>query len=251
MSEILEHSSNVESIPESKHEIQDAREKNIFAAFGWDPAEFRRKMTEYYYHDFLEKQETEYTLEFEKYGDLSLYHFSDETFTMEGPNCYAFAMKLPLNPLTGLPFECRPTPGDLSHGFDPEIARQSLEVLNFGTPQQQKNFFYKMMKDDASVLGMDIKEVEKDYQPGDGEWMIALAVTDNLINNPGSFTDFHFYRKGEEGNWYHKPGTSQVENTNARGNLIFDPSECDRGEYKHFLGYYAVKKLSGLEVEHE
>lgn len=236
---------------EMSKETMDVKQKETFSAFGWDPAEFRKKSVESYYHDVLDRQASEFELEYEKYGDRSLYELSEETFSMEGPNCYAFAMQLPVNPLTGCPFESRPTPGEIAHGFDSEVVQKSSYLLNFGTPKEQKAFYSEMMKDDAEALGMSIKEVDRDYKTKDGEWMIALAVTDNILESPNSIPDFHFYRKGEEGNWYHKPGTTPVENTNAKGNIIFDPLECDRGNYKHFLGYYVVSGAKNSEVEHE
>lgn len=238
----IEHVSESGEMTETLQELKDTREKDVFSAFNWDPAEFRRKSNEYYYHEFLEKQFTEFEGELAVYGASELYHFSPETFIMEGPNCYAFAMKLPINPMTELPYQIRPMPGEFSHGPDSNVSERIREILDFGSPQEQKRYFTEMMQDDAKALGMNLKEVDRDYKLKEGEWMIALAVTDNVIDNPQSMCDFHFYRKGEEGVWYHKPGTNQVENTDAEGNLIFDPGQCSRGYYNHFLGYYAVSR---------
>lgn len=234
---------------EVRLKMQDAREKELFSAFNWDPVEFRRKTNERYYHEFLENQSMEFENELKKYMDPSLYEFSWETYYKEGPNCYAFAMQLPLNPLTGRPYEIRPRPGEFAHGLHSGIAEKTWQLLCYGSPQEQKNFFTEMMKDDAKALGMSLKEVDKGYKPGEGEWVIALAATDNLHESPQDMPDFHFYRKGEEGNWYHKPGTEPVQNTDAEGKLIFDPGECNRGLYSHFLGYYAVSgQMDGREV---
>lgn len=229
-------------MPEKIQKLKDTREKEVFAAFNWDPAEFRRKSNEYYYQEFLEKQSVEFEGEIAAYGGSELYHFSLETFLMEGPNCYAFAMKLPVDPITKLPYQIRPVPGEFSHGSDRNFHEKTSEILNFGSSQEQKMYFTEMMQDDARALGMNLKEVDKEYEPEEGEWMIALVATDNVIDNPNAIRDFHFYRKGEEGVWYHKPGTNQVENTDAEGKLIFDPGECSRGCYNQFLGYYAVSR---------
>lgn len=221
----------------------DEHEKKLYTTFDWDPESFRKSVLETHVNEALELKCSEYVEESEKYEDEKLYEMSEETGSLEGPNCYAFALQLPLNPLTGASFEIRPMPGSFSHGFDSDFYDKTCDILDYGTPDEQKKFFTKMMKDDAKELGMQIKEVSRNYQPQDGEWLMALATTDNLLENPFMSTDFHFYRKGKDGNWYHKPGMSPVEYTNRRGDTITDPGTCNRGKYKNFLGYYAVSKI--------
>ena len=243
LSEFIQEVRATAEVPE--REKLDATEKKTFSAFGWDPEEFRRKSMEIYYQDFLDQETAEFLSEREKYEDDALYELSSETFMREGPNCYAFAMQWPLNPALDTPFSIRPVPGNLSHGFHGDVNERSMELLSFGTPQQQKEFYSAMMKDDAESLEMSVREVDGNYRPKDGEWIIALATTENLTENPYSHCDFHFYRKGNENIWYHKPGTGEVENTDAKGNLIFDPAECNRGAYRHFLGYFAISGSTG------
>lgn len=50
--------------------------------------------------------------------------------------------------------------------------------------------------------------------------------------------DFHWYRLDSNTRWSHKPGQTPVRNTDNSGNLINDPSNCDRGNYTNFCGFY-------------
>ena len=60
--------------------------------------------------------------------------------------------------------------------------------------------------------------------------------------------DYHFYRQNTDGTWSHKPGTSEVRNTDfsAERNIIYDPEYSDRGFYDDFIGFYAVTPWGGL-----
>ena len=236
----------VTETPLESLERVDMRERMLFADFGWDPTEFRNVCNQRYYQEFLERENAELTVEQETYENPSLYEFSGLTCMLEGPNCYAFAMQWPINPLTDSNFMLRPSPGDLAHGFGSFATEQRIDNLRFGDAQDMKDFFLKMMRDDTSALGMSIKEVDQNYQPKEGEWLIALATSENTFENPDSICDYHFYRKGTEGVWYHKPGPGgRVQDVDSAGNHIFDPAECARGPYQKFLGYFAVTGPEG------
>ena len=83
------------------------------------------------------------------------------------------------------------------------------------------------------------------------------AVADALIDNPGANNkcpseghlvalviapgwDFHWYRKGRNGYWSHKPGGTAVTNLDNSGNLIPDPRTADRGPYTDFCTFMTV-----------
>jgi hypothetical protein len=62
--------------------------------------------------------------------------------------------------------------------------------------------------------------------------MVALVIW------PG--VDFHWYRKGKNGYWSHKPGGTQATNLDNSGAVIPDPQTADRGGYTSFCSYMVV-----------
>lgn len=63
------------------------------------------------------------------------------------------------------------------------------------------------------------------------------AIRDDLIDSP---RDFHWYRKGRNGRWTHKPGGTAVTNLDNSGNVITDPRTADRGAYTDFCTFMTV-----------
>jgi len=59
-----------------------------------------------------------------------------------------------------------------------------------------------------------------------------------LVIAPG--WDFHWYRKGRNGYWSHKPGGTPVTNIDSSGNLIPDPRTANRGPYTVFCTFMVV-----------
>lgn len=234
--------------PEELNEIKPQKELNdkadtLFAEFGWNSEEFKRIRNENLYKEFLSKESEEFFLEKELYENPELYRYCEETGFEEGPNCYAFAMRWPYNPLTKDVFSPRPSPGELSHGEKASVILS--DKIWTENPEGLKPLFSKMMKDDAAICGLSIKEVDKDYKTEAGEWMIALVSTDIRTLPIYELPDFHFYRKGDSGAWYHKKGTTEVTDVDDSGKMIYDPAICNRGNYEAFLGYYAVKAQKG------
>ena len=72
----------------------------------------------------------------------------------------------------------------------------------------------------------------KNRCPEDGH-LVALVIA------PG--WDFHWYRKGEDGMWTHKPGGTPATNVGNSGHLISDPRTADRGPYTSFCTFMVVK----------
>jgi hypothetical protein len=66
--------------------------------------------------------------------------------------------------------------------------------------------------------------------------LVALVVW------PGAWPngDYHWYRKGRNGLWTHKPGPTAVTNLDNSGNLIADPRTADRGPYTQFCTFMVV-----------
>jgi hypothetical protein len=71
----------------------------------------------------------------------------------------------------------------------------------------------------------------KNKCPGEGH-LVALVVA------PG--WDFHWYRKGRNGFWTHKPGGTPVTNQDNSGHSIPDPRSADRGPYTDFCTFMVV-----------
>jgi hypothetical protein len=59
-----------------------------------------------------------------------------------------------------------------------------------------------------------------------------------LVIWPGA--DFHWYRKGVNTMWSHKPGSTSVTNLDNSGNVISDPRTCNRGNYTQFCTFMNV-----------
>ena len=83
------------------------------------------------------------------------------------------------------------------------------------------------------------------------------AVADDLISTPAADNacptlghlvalviapgwDFHWYRKGRNGWWSHKPGGTPVTNVDNSGNYIWDPRTANRGPYTDFCTFMVV-----------
>lgn len=83
------------------------------------------------------------------------------------------------------------------------------------------------------------------------------AVADDLIDAPGADNacptlghlvalviwpgmDFHWYRKGRNGWWSHKPGSTPVTNVDNSGHYISDPRAANRGPYTDFCTFMVV-----------
>ena len=59
-----------------------------------------------------------------------------------------------------------------------------------------------------------------------------------LVIWPGM--DFHWYRKGRNGWWSHKPGSTPVTNADNSGHYISDPRAANRGPYTDFCTFMVV-----------
>ena len=142
-------------------------------------------------------------------------------------NCYAYAMKLENDPRTGEPFQKKPQPGEFSGNG---LKKQDLT----GDPKTVKNNINQKVLADADVLNLNYTEVDgADHIAKSGNWVVALAYASD-----GS--DYHWYRRNDNGMWSHKPGSTPIISWDASGHAITDPATCDRGIYDCFLGYYEV-----------
>ncbi len=60
-----------------------------------------------------------------------------------------------------------------------------------------------------------------------------------LVIWPGA--DFHWYRKGLDTRWTHKPGSTAVTNLDNAGAIITDPRTANRGGYTQFCTFMNVQ----------
>lgn len=63
--------------------------------------------------------------------------------------------------------------------------------------------------------------------------LVALVIWPNF--------DFHWYRKGQNGYWSHKPGGSAVTNLDSSAAIISDPRTANRGPYTDFCEFMVVE----------
>lgn len=83
------------------------------------------------------------------------------------------------------------------------------------------------------IGNIELEVDSADHVAKSGNWVVALVyATDG--------TDYHWYRRNDDGTWSHKPGSTPIISWDASGNTITDPATCDRGIYDGFLGYYEV-----------
>jgi len=67
--------------------------------------------------------------------------------------------------------------------------------------------------------------------PANGH-LVALVVAPNF--------DYHWYRKGPDGKWSHKPGSTAATLKDNAGNAISDPRTASRGPYTQFCTFMQV-----------
>jgi hypothetical protein len=104
--------------------------------------------------------------------------------------------------------------------YDPSRKRfpQPGVKSNMGIPLK-KDFVCPVISKRA-LNDVDAKRVKNDGNCPKGYRQVMLFVD--------PYTDYHFYRKDENGYWSHKPGSTRATNKDDSGKLIKDPREADR-----------------------
>lgn len=77
--------------------------------------------------------------------------------------------------------------------------------------------------------------------------LVDVPAQDNKCISPGHLAalvlypgDYHWYRKGPNGRWSHKPGHTPATLLDNSGNIITDPRTADRGPYLNFCTFMQV-----------
>ena len=146
-------------------------------------------------------------------------------------NCYAYAMRLEKDPITGESFEQKPDPGAFSGN--------RLEPTDIvGNRNKDSYNIYNRVISDADALGYECYMVHSaDHPTPEGGWQIAIAYTNTV---PGYGWDYHFWRRDYDGTWSHKPGNKAISYVDFSGKIINDPKNCDRGIYDYWVGYFVI-----------
>ena len=125
-------------------------------------------------------------------------------------NCYAYAANDPDGHPPG-----KPQPGE--HCGHPATAVSCPEVS-------------RASKCDGMLAAPDPPTPKPGYYP------VALVC------DPG--VDYHWYRQDDNGNWSHKPGSTDATNVDASGNPVTNPKTANRNyggvNYSQFCGYFYV-----------
>ena len=138
-------------------------------------------------------------------------------------NCYAYAVGWPQNPVTMK---------NWNSFFPPRGAQPGILA------KKNKDYYYSnelvpLMKDDATKVDMIFKDLSKpDAEIPVGTWKIAVTRNSNT-------GDYHLFRQNSDGSWSHKPGSSDVRNTDNDGNIIYDPRNA-KTNWNDFIGFYYV-----------
>ena len=155
-------------------------------------------------------------------------------------NCYAFAFKWKVDPITGEIFKDRPQPG----GFSNKNCNAALDAILYGLCNET-SFDAGLIREtiitsviaDGKNLGFTVQRVySADYPVAGGEWLVALGFGYNI--EPAN-RDYHWWRRTDSGYWLHKQGDT-VYAVDDANNLITDPAACYSTEYPYFIGYFVV-----------
>lgn len=145
-------------------------------------------------------------------------------------NCYAYALN------------CQSIPSDANHMFL-QIGQSVLGDYgldsSFYTPDGSEILYY--VQQDAANWGFAFKEVSRNEMCASGRYKVALVVD--------PYHDFHWYRQNADGTWSHKPGGTNVRNTDNSSEIIYDPATANRDNgyglnYEYVIGFYEVTPLN-------
>jgi len=111
------------------------------------------------------------------------------------------------------------------------------ETDNFAQPGEASDQEYTDItcKDMIQAASTDLGLVQTNFFPFNGvqdSSLIALVVAPE--------DDFHWYRRGADGMWTHKPGATAATNVDESGNTITNPETANRGIYSDFCGYFKI-----------
>ncbi len=172
-------------------------------------------------------------------------------------NCYAYALNLTKNPLTGKDFYKKNSDKNgEKHYFALQpgmLAGRADELINMSVNSPPKYIAQKIVdlaKADAEKGGYLFKETTIDAPVSEeGNWKVALFISFVKDKNGNVvYDDYHWYRLEDNGLWSHKRGATPAEWLDAPGNNqpIYNPEHADRSypprNYGYFVGYFEVSQ---------
>ena len=157
-------------------------------------------------------------------------------------NCYYYAINTQVNPVTGIPYNHKPQPGEYC-GIDIISLKDSQKGYDTVYPGTSKNLVQYVTEQDYAAYnqahggGYIFRPIGRNERCPAGSYKVALIV--------GS--DYHWYRQNPDGFWSHKPGDWPVTNVDEQGNSIIDPQYAEWSDsYKKFVGYFAVTPWNNM-----
>lgn len=148
--------------------------------------------------------------------------------------CYTYMLGYHKNPRTKQLYSgYQATPGGIDGDY--------IEKGTFNNSATAKTAIEEAVLRDCNFFNGDLTEISKTAQPKEGYYKVALFLA------PGE--DYHWYRQLPNGRWVHKLSTTEATDSDASGNIIYDPQDCNR-DYTHlpggnnytvFLGWYEIK----------
>lgn len=187
---------------------------------------------------------TDFKESYDRFSDSKLYNHKltlRGIVRKSGANCQAYAYNMPLN-MDGGKYADNPYPGYYAGANRIDTLSKLNDDMRYGSVESLKKIFKGLMDQDMAALGREMREVSGDYQPKEGERMIAVAVAPWIPVGFTEISDYHFYVRDNDGYWSHKRGVTDPTRLDDHGNLIKDPATCERGYYTKFLGYYVMQE---------
>lgn len=174
-------------------------------------------------------------------GSELLHDLKCESILSVSINCYGYAV----NALTRYSYVNRSG----NESYFPLQMGQGLSDFLYGYTSEEHLMSAILGNDqiigDSEWYGYDATRIEKenrDYVCSEGYYKVALAVE---AYNDTRKHEFHWYRQGPNGLWSAKNGANgKVSFLDKSNKVIFDPQDCDRGQYEVFVCYFQIKPLS-------
>ena len=141
---------------------------------------------------------------------------------MAGTNCYSYALNN----------QCWPVGSNTLRRLIPGTLRDINPALSVPSEDLDYNgagIISRVQQDAGTDNSLFyFAPIAKDIQCPAGTYKVALVIA------PGQ--DFHWYRQNPDGTWSHKLGSNPVTNTDAFGNVIYDPCIAEM-DYSSKEGY--------------
>lgn len=176
--------------------------------------------------------------------------WNKDVFVKGSHNCYAYFLDVPNNALI---IQCKKSCKNDSNCVKNTSTCQNMipqpgrirKALLYGTNNDiPNNYTCPNMINKIKADNPGIKQVNFTNKCEKGTYKGAMVVDTNKT--------FHFYRLNQDGSWSHKPGITNVKDTDASGHKIAVPHFADRNykrnsnnsniNYDGFCGYFCIPK---------